>query len=278
MKVAVTGATGFVGRHVVAELERRSLSPTLICRPGSVVPPAFAKHTVVRFDVQAAPANAFDAMGQPETLIHLAWGGLPNYRSPHHVESELPAQYAFLERLVESGLRNCIVTGTCLEYGMQSGMLCEECEARPTNPYGMAKDALRRQLESLRQRSPFNLTWARVFYLYGEGQSASSILPQLGQAVLRGDRQFAMSGGEQMRDYLPVETAAKHLVSLAMPPRDHGIVNVCSGTPISVRRLVEDWIERNGWSIALDLGKYPYPDYEPMAFWGNDQKLRSIVG
>jgi dTDP-6-deoxy-L-talose 4-dehydrogenase (NAD+) len=48
---------------------------------------------------------------------------------------------------------------------------------------------------------------------------------------------------------------------------------VCSGEPISVRKLVEGWIKDNGWSIGLDLGHYPYPDYEPMAFWGDRQKL-----
>jgi nucleoside-diphosphate-sugar epimerase len=273
----VTGATGFIGRHVVEELERRSISPILMCRPTSQVPASLARHTVVRVDLRDPPDGAFDAIGRPETLIHLAWGGLPNYGSPHHVDSELPAQYRFLEQLVESGLRNCVVTGTCFEYGMQSGSLCEAREAKPANPYAVAKDTLRRQLESLRERSPFNLTWARLFYLYGDGQSARSLLPQLRQAVQQGERQFAMSGGEQLRDYLPVEVVAEHLVSLALARRDIGVVNVCSGTPVSVRRLVEGWIEQNGWSIALDLGRYPYPDYEPMEFWGDARKLHDIL-
>jgi dTDP-6-deoxy-L-talose 4-dehydrogenase (NAD+) len=82
-----------------------------------------------------------------------------------------------------------------------------------------------------------------------------------------------MSGGEQLRDYLPVGEAAKHLVSLAVGSKDNGIVNICSGEPVSVRSLVEGWIKDNGWSIKLNLGVYPYPDYEPMAFWGDRQKL-----
>jgi dTDP-6-deoxy-L-talose 4-dehydrogenase (NAD+) len=45
-----------------------------------------------------------------------------------------------------------------------------------------------------------------------------------------------------------------------------------------VRRLVEQWIERNGWSIDLELGRYPYPDYEPMAFWGDRRKLDTCLG
>jgi dTDP-6-deoxy-L-talose 4-dehydrogenase (NAD+) len=277
MKVAVTGATGFVGRHVVAELERRSISPILICQPSIEYPPSFARHTIVSIDLKEMPAKAFDLMGQPDVLIHLAWGGLPNYKSLHHFEEELPAQYRFLKALVESGLKNLLVTGTCFEYGMQSGPLSEDFEARPNNPYGFAKDMLRRQLEYLQKVSPFNLTWTRLFYLYGEGQAENSLLPQLKRAVERGDRVFKMSGGEQLRDYLHISEATKYLVSLAMTARDNGIVNICSGKPISVRKLVEGWINENGWSIDLDLGQYPYLEYEPMAFWGDRVKLKQSL-
>jgi dTDP-6-deoxy-L-talose 4-dehydrogenase (NAD+) len=156
---------------------------------------------------------------------------------------------------------------------MQSRPQNEDLETRPDNPYGFAKDTLRRQLEYLQQVQPFSLTWARLFYLYGEGQAENSLLPQLKRAVDRGDKVFNMSGGEQLRDYLTVTEVAKYLVSLAMTARDNGIVNVCSGKPISVRKLVEGWIKENGWSIDLNLGHYPYPDYEPMAFWGDRKKL-----
>lgn len=277
MKVAVTGPTGFVGRHVVRELELRSISPILICQPSVEIPPAFARHANVQIDLKEMPAKAFDLMGQPDVLIHLAWGGLPNYKSLHHFEDELPAQYRFLKTLVESGLKNLLVTGTCFEYGMQSGPLSEHMEARPNNPYGFAKDMLRRQLEYLQQVTQFNLTWTRLFYLYGEGQAENSLLPQLKRAVERGDRIFKMSDGEQLRDYLPISEVAKLLVSLAMAGRDNGVVNVCSGKPISVRKLVEGWIRENGWSIDLDLGQCPYPDYEPMAFWGDRDKLKQCL-
>ena len=273
MKIAVTGATGFIGRHVVAELDRRCCNAALICRPSSEIPPALSGHAVAAVDLREPPADIFDSIGQPDVLIHLAWWGLPNYKSLHHFEEELSAQYRFLKRLVESGLANLLVTGTCLEYGMQSGPLHEGLEARPTTPYGFAKDSLRRQLEYLREAMPFNLTWARVFYLYGEGQAKTALLPQLARAVESEERVFNMSGGEQLRDYLPASEVARLLVSLALAPRDRGLVNVCSGVPVSVRKLVEGWIGENSWDIALNLGYYPYPTYEPMAFWGDRAKL-----
>jgi len=273
LNVALTGASGFVGRHVLGELGRRGVSATLLIRPSAQGPESSKAHRVVHFDLAAPPENVYEACGRPDVLIHLAWGGLPNYRSLHHFEGELPRQYRFLERMVRSGLPSLVVSGTCFEYGMAFGPLNEELEARPANPYALAKDVLRKQLGYLKCEQPFSLTWARLFYMFGDGQAPTSLLPQLRSAVARGQERFAMSGGEQLRDYSPVTDVARHLVDLAVTGRDHGIVNVCSGQPTSVRSLVEHWIEEHGWSIELDLGRYPYPDHESMAFWGDRKKL-----
>jgi dTDP-6-deoxy-L-talose 4-dehydrogenase (NAD+) len=35
-----------------------------------------------------------------------------------------------------------------------------------------------------------------------------------------------------------------------------------------VKDLVNEWLKTNGWEVNLNLGFYPYPDYEPMSFWG----------
>ena len=277
MKIAVTGAGGFVGRALTAELMQRGVDTVAVVRSGSDAASIVGCSTV-RLDVQKPPPDAFERLGRPDALVHLAWGGLPNYRSLHHVEQELPAHYRFLGDLVRAGLPSLVVAGTCLEYGMQSGALGESLSTHPANPYAFAKDALRRQLEFLKGERGFALTWARLFYLYGEGQAEASLLSQLRRAVARNDKAFNMSGGEQLRDYLSVGEAARDLASLAIEGHDAGPVNVCSGRPVSVRRLVETWLRDNGWAIELNLGHYPYPDYEPMAFWGERRKLDAILG
>ncbi len=267
MRIALTGATGFLGRYVLQALIDLDVEVVAVTRDAGKL--AYVKDLVQILELDlSADCDFYQLMGAPDVLIHLAWDGLPNYKSLHHFETELPMQYKFLKRMVESGLSSIFVSGTCFEYGMQSGALSPEMKTAPSNPYGFAKDALRKQLQFLKENSKFNLTWARLFYMFGEGQPINSLYPQLKQAILRGDKVFNMSGGQQLRDYLPIETVAKRIVRLALEQRDIGVTNICSGNPISVGDLVKQWLRENGWRIELNLGYYPYPDYEPMEFWG----------
>lgn len=277
MKIAVTGASGFIGRHVLTGLLEHGVEIVAVTREATRLAGLSKAVRIVEMDIAHPSSDCFEQMGRPDSLIHLAWDGLPNYKSLHHFETELPKQYNFLKNLIEGGLPSLVVAGTCFEYGMQSGSLSEEMPTKPNNPYGYAKDALRKQLDLLKSVKPFNLAWGRLFYMYGEGQPGTSLFPLLKEAVLRGDKVFNMSGGEQLRDYLPVEKVAADLVRLAKERKDFGVINVCSGRPISVRRLVEQWLNENGWDIDLNFGFYPYPDYEPMAFWGDRRYLDSVV-
>lgn len=275
MRVAVTGASGFVGRHVLRAL---AATPGLEIVASSRVSAVSSGVRHVPLDLADVPTDAYDRLGRPDVLIHLAWAGLPNYRSLHHFETELPRQYDFLQSLVRAGLPSLFVAGTCYEYGMQSGELAESQSARPGNPYAYAKDALRQQLEFLRTKTPFHLTWGRLFYMYGEGQAPTSLYAQLMAAIDRHDPSFKMSGGEQLRDFLPVQDVARHIVSLALQHGDAGVVNICSGQPTSVRNLVEDLLRERDVSMRLDLGAFPYPDYEPMAFWGSRGRIDALLG
>lgn len=278
MKIVVTGASGFIGRHVLAELARRSVTTVATTRNPTKLGDLSRVVQVVALDIAEPQPDTYIRLGAPDVLIHLAWDGLPNYKSLHHFETELPRQYQFLKGMVEGGLRALVATGSCFEYGMQSGPLSEDTVTCPDNPYGHAKDALRRQLEFLSLVQPFAFTWARLFYMYGEGQPSTSLYSQLKSAVARADQSFDMSGGEQLRDYLPIGEVARLIVELAVRRANAGPVNVCSGKPVSVRSLVEGWLSENAWNIALNLGHYPYPDYEPMAFWGDRRRLDTLVG
>ncbi|MGZ8271519.1 MAG: NAD-dependent epimerase/dehydratase family protein, partial [Methylophilus sp.] len=223
---------------------------------------------VIEFDLNKLEENCFKQIGSPDVLIHLAWDGLTNYKSLHHFETELPKQYAFLKAAICSGVKSVFVAGTCLEYGMQLGELGADSITLPNTSYGFAKDSLRKQLTFLKNEHHFQLTWARLFYTYGEGQASNSLYSQLKSAVERGDKVFNMSGGEQIRDFLQIEELSDQIVRLALSKTEIGCTNICSGRPIAIKDLVKDIITTNNWNIELNLGYYPYPDYEPMEFWG----------
>jgi nucleoside-diphosphate-sugar epimerase len=277
MKIAVTGASGFIGRHVLTSLLKHQIEVTAVTRDATQLADLIQYVRIIEMDIAHPADDYFERLGCPDVLIHLAWDGLPHYKSLHHFETELPRQYRFLKTMIEAGLPSLLVTGTCFEYGMQSGPLPAHMQTQPNNPYGYAKDALLQQLNFLQSIKLFNLTWARLFYMYGEGQPNSSLYPKLKESILRGDKVFNMSSGEQLRDYLSVEEVASRIARLAMTGGNVGAINICSGKPISVRKLVEQWLQENEWEIELNLGYYPYPDYEPMAFWGDSYQIDASV-
>ena len=276
MKVAVTGATGFVGSHVVPNLLARGARVTVATRNPDRVHAVNSRLTTVHLDIDDSE-DAFARLGKPDVLLHLAWRGLPNYRSETHLKNELPRQIAFLEACSHAGLQRLVVTGTCLEYGMQCGCLDESMPTSPTTDYGLAKDHLRVYLQDRVKTGGPRLTWLRLFYIYGVGQSPTSLYSQLCAAVDAGTEEFPMSPGDQQRDFLPVESAAAHIAALTLG-EPAGIVNVCSGTPRTVVSMVREWSQKRNVDLRLKLGAYPYPDYEPLAFWGSTRKLDALLG
>jgi dTDP-6-deoxy-L-talose 4-dehydrogenase (NAD+) len=227
------------------------------------------------FDVRVA---TLDRIGNPDALVHLAWGGLPHYRSMHHLEHELPAHSSFLESCIRAGLRKVLVAGTCLEYGMQSGELSENSACLPVTAYAEAKCGLYRHLSMLRDTHEFSLGWLRLFYLFGPGQAPTSLYAQLRAAVESGATSFDMSAGDQIRDFLAVKEAAAYMAALTMTPLDTDLINICGGKPTTVLDMVRAWLLDWNVDMKLNCGVFPYPDYEPFEFWGNPRRLHTLVG
>ena len=279
MKILVTGGTGFVGQHVINELLKydHQIIAALRDKTSTTNLPGKIKTVALDLDNLNPIKNYFLESGKPDLLIHLAWQGLPNYKEKFHLEKNLPSHSAFLKNMVNNGLQNLVVTGTCFEYGMKEGCLSEEMKSDPQNPYALAKDELRKFLEQLQKQKHFNLKWIRLFYMYGKGQNPNSLLSQLENALQKDKTVFNMSGGEQLRDYLPIEKVAENIVRISLQNKINGIINCCSGQPIKVKTLVENYLNKINKKIKLNLGYYPYPDYEAMAFWGDDTKLKKIV-
>ena len=274
MKIAITGATGYIGNHLVEKL--LSLNHDLIVTGTSFKKAKsfnwFNKVQFLEFNIDNVSDEYIRILAKSNKLVHLAWSGLPNYNSINHIENNLIQHYIFLKKLIQFGITDITVTGTCLEYGLKEGCLWPNDLTNPVVPYAIAKDTLRKFLFKLKENFDYDLKWARLFYSYGKGQSKSSILEQLAIAINNGDEIFNMSKGDQLRDYLSISDLVNLLAEIIFKDNESDIYNCSSGSPISIRTLVENYLTDNNLKIKLNLGYYDYPDYEPMAFWGGIPK------
>ncbi len=282
MKILVTGATGFLGNEIINESLKNNFEVIASSRNEAKAKSFdwYDSVTYIPFDLneaQTTTADLFHYFLSPDKLIHLSWEGLPNYNEPFHFERNLFSNYHFLKNIISNGMKDVTITGTCFEYGMQNGCLKESMPADPKNPYAIAKDTLRRMLESMNKGNTFHLKWIRLFYMYGKGQSDKSLFTQMEKAVGNKDTEFKMSGGEQVRDFLPLKEMVGNIIKIALKDSNVGIVNCCSGKPQKVKDFVTDYFQSKGKDMKLILGHYPYPDYEPMEFWGDTNKLNSII-
>ena len=280
MKVLVTGASGFIGNYVVHELNRAKHSVVVLTTGLEKVEGKdwYDDVTTIVHDIHgASDDDLYVKFGRPDLMIHLAWGALDDFRSNDHLDVVLPSHKKFVSNLIENGLKHVSIIGTCFEYGMQEGELSEEADSQPTMAYPVAKNSLREYCEGLSAEHDFLFHWIRLFYMHGEGQNPKAIIPLLEKALADNEPVFNMSRGEQERDYLHVSDVAKIIVRIALQDKVSGIVNCCSGKPISIKQLVEDHLSKTGKSMELNLGYYPYPDYEPFKFWGSTKKLDSIL-
>jgi dTDP-6-deoxy-L-talose 4-dehydrogenase (NAD+) len=281
MKFLITGATGFIGNHLINELLKNPKNQVIATSRDIKKARQCKWYNRVRYieyiiDSNSADLNLYTLFEKPDYLIHLSWDGLPNYESLSHIENNIYNNYSFIKNLIKNGLKSLSVSGTCFEYGLVDGELSEDMNSQPSNPYSMAKDTLRKFFEELNKKYEFDLKWIRLFYMYGYGQAKNSLLALLDVAIRDGEKAFNMSKGDQLRDYLPVSEVAKNIILISKQNNISGIINCCSNNLISIVELVENYLKERNYSLKLNLGYYLYLKLEPMSFWGSNKKLNLI--
>ncbi len=257
MKILVTGATGFIGNHLICELLKNKSNHIIATSRNTNKAKAFdwfSKVEYIEYDLNDnLDVDLYKFFSEPDQLIHLAWDSLFNYKDLSHVEVVLPSHCSFIKNIVVGGLQDIVVTGTCFEYGMIEGCLSETIEAKPDNPYAVAKDSLRKYIIELKDKYDFTYKWIRLFYIYGKGQSKTSLMYLLDKAIKDKDKEFNMSSGEQLRDFLPIDKVIKNInlivnqnIYINQP------INCCSGKPVSIKNLVEGHLKERQSKIKLN--------------------------
>lgn len=272
-RVLVTGANGYIGTCVVQELIKKGYEAVACDVNFSNLPDTVEHLQVNIFDPEA---NVYEKAGKPDCLIHLAWRNGFQHNADTHL-SDLPAHIAFLKSMVDSGLKLLSVMGSMHEVGYWEGAINEKSPTNPLSYYGIAKNALRQALEVMLKGTDVSFHWLRGYYIYGNDAKSNSVLGKILEADKQGKELFPFTSGKNLYDYISIEELARQIVAASMQTKYTGIINCCSGTPISLSEMVEKFIRENNLKIRLQYGAFPDRPYDSPGVWGDATLIQKIL-
>lgn len=275
----LTGAAGFVGSHVARVLAAEDHDVhAVVRRPTDRLEDVLPPSRVLTCDLgERAAVERLVAQVEPEICIHCAWFAVPGeYLQSAENAVQLEAGLELARALAAAGCRRFVGVGTCLEYAASDEALSETSPTGPESPYAKSKLALYEGLETIAGDTGMEVAWARIFLLYGPHEDARRLVPSVILSLLEG-RPARITEGEQVRDFLHVDDVARALAAIATSSVT-GAVNVASGVPVSVRRLVLEIGEIVGRLDLIELGALPYPPGERMAIWADNARLVDECG
>ncbi len=258
--VLLTGATGFVGRQVLRGLCERRVKTRVIVRQGKeslVSPTKYIEQIITTNDLFAETSDWWkQACSGIETVIHCAWYA----ESGQYLQSEknldcLAGTLEMAQGAVDACVGRVVGIGTCFEYDLTLGDLSIETSLRPTTPYADAKVRAFQALSTIFSLHKIEFAWCRLFYLHGEGEDSRRLVPYIRSKLSAGEI-AELTSGNQVRDFLDVRVAAEMIVDAAMGNRT-GAINICSGIPITVRKLAEQIADEYGRRDLLKFGARP---------------------
>ena len=274
MKVLVTGANGYIGRHVVKALLDRGASVVACDIHTKDVDERAERKELNLFELPAG--NIFQQLGSPDVCLHMAWRNGFVHNADTQI-GDLSAHYKFLTRLINDGLQQLAVMGTMHEIGYWEGAIDETTPCNPLSMYGIAKDALRRSMMLYCKNNNCILQWLRCYYILGDDKKNNSIFCKLLKADEEGKKTFPFTSGKNQYDFIEVDELAKMLSSAVLQKEVTGIINCCTGKPMSLGNRVEQFINDNNLDITLDYGAFPDRPYDSPCEYGNSEKINSIL-
>lgn len=276
MKILISGSSGFIGRNIIKRLRESG---------HEIVKIKVFQRNEISMEIQKKfvdkqlldlGENIYDVA----VFIHLAWMDVHSWDSDFNHSVNQGLSHYLIDCLTQRGIGRVIVAGTCLEYGPREGEYDEAMEVEPQNGYGLAKYSLYKSLIKLMSKTKFELTWLRIFYIYGEDQPSKSIYGSLLEHISRGVSMFNMSHGQQVRDYLHINQVCRMIESIVLSEKSFGLVNLCSGRGLTLEQHVRQWLielDPQG-NVELNLNVLPHRQGEPLIFWGSSKKFERLSG
>ena len=273
MKILVTGAHGYIGKHVVSTLLDNGCSVTA-CDLHLQGIDTRAKQ--IERELFSSLDGIFEKLGSPDVCIHLAWRDGFVHNSKNHI-LDLSAHYRFLTSLIDGGLRQLAVMGTMHEVGYWEGKIDENTPCNPISLYGIAKDALRRSMIQYCSSHQCLLQWLRGYYILGDDRKNHSIFSKLLQAADEGKTIFPFTTGKTKYDFITVSELAQQIAIAISQTEVAGIINCCSGNPVTLAEQVENFIKEYQLDIKLEYGVFPDRPYDSPIIYGDATKIQTIL-
>ena len=272
-KVLVTGAGGYMGRFVVNALLDKGVNVIATDINANGVD---TRAQIICEDIFSESPDIYVKLGCPDICLHLAWRDGFMHHSNAHMEN-LSYHARFIRQMAEGGLKHIAVMGTMHEIGYYEGAVREDTPCNPITPYGIAKDALRRYTLMLGSSTGIIVQWLRAFYIYGDDMRSNSIFAKLLKAEAEGRELFPFTSGKNKYDFISVSELAQQISACVTQKEVTGIINCCSGIPVSLGEQIEHFIKDHGMKIALQYGVYPERAYDSPAIWGDRSRIQQIL-
>lgn len=270
-KILLTGGSGFVGRQIARSLVAAGHRPLLALRPGSFGRAGLAADEadiVETPDLFGESVDWWDErLAGVDTVIHAAWYVEPGkyLDSPENTRC-VEGSLRLADAAARAGANHFIGIGTCFEYRLPNDHITADAAVGPVTLYAAAKLSLLHMLEKRFAGSATTLTWARLFYLFGEGEHPARLLPMLHRKLAAGQK-VELSSGDKLRDFLDVAEAGAMIATLAETGQP-GVVNVCSGKAVTIREIAEEIADLHGRRDLLAFGTATVHPSDPMAVVG----------
>lgn len=274
-RILVSGATGFLGRHLVNHLKR--MGHELFGTTNHVSSDASLSYCDIRDPIAV---DAVVRQVQPEIVVHCA--AISSVTS-----SAAQDYYAVNTVATENLVRSAVVTGRLVRfvfistagvYGNQKvERLHEGLCPKPVHHYGMSKFCAERTLENFRDQLDYTIV--RPFNIIGDGQSSEFIMPKLVDVFRRRDRIVKLGNIEVFRDYIDVLDACELISRLTFNPAAVGeVTNLCTGRPVSIQMLLETLARLTSHEIEVEIDPKFVRKNEVWRLLGDNTKLSRLTG